>query len=807
MRKGSGKVLCLLGLVVFTGGTMASSVRTDEPVKALGEVQRGMTLGFYAPAGYYGSQEARDEVDRIAAMGATWILLAPNVWQEGRYTTVQFNDFMKSQSDLDILDLCDYIHAKGLHVTLRPMLECFDGTDRMYIDFENDVYRLNPRHGSAGNTYCSRWFASMKARTVHYAAVAERCRCEAFCIDSELDRMADYAFNAYWKDILSDVRKVYTGAVTSCHTRNPRHGVKWDECLSHRDFWLYDLDYLQISDYRRPVKDYAERPHTVEEMVEGFERDWLPFFRDLAKRYGKPIQVGEFGCPSVKAGARSPAGSPDIGYDGEEQARFVEAFFRVFWKEPWCTGFYWWKWDSHPEWYVPDGTTRIRKGDTFIDVAHSDPAQQRKALADLRRRGILKSDEDPLKPTFKPPPRGDHAVSGKPAEGVMRAWYSKADHADALRPATARSVSPRRAAPPIGRETALNGIHHGMSIGLRVPFGYFSSSEARRDIDAMAEMGVDWVVLCVTVWQEGRYSPLQFADFGRTPGEIEILDLCDYIHSKGLHVTLRPMEEAYDGTDRMYLDFENDVFRCPPIAGSVGNTYCSRWFRSVKARSVWYARVAERCRCEAFCIDSEMDRMADYAFNAYWKDILAEVRKVYTGALTSCHTRNPRHGVKWDACLSHKDFWLYDLDYLQISDYRRPVKDYAERPHTVEEMVEGFERDWLPFFRDLAKRYGKPLQFGEFGCTSSRAGARSPASPSNLGYDGVEQANFLEAFMRVFAKEPWCCGYYWWSWTRPFSEDERQQRETEGPDSGFCPYGKPVADVFRKWYGGFGSQK
>ena len=328
-----------------TGGTMAPSVRADEPVEALGEVHRGVTLGFYAPAGYFGSQEARDEVDRIAAAGATWIVLTPNVWQEGRYTTVQFNDFMKSQSDLDVLDLCDYIHAKGLHVTLRPMLECFDGTDRMYIDFEDDVYRLNPRHGSAGNTYCSRWFASMKARTVHYAAVAERCRCEAFCIDSELDRMADYAFNAYWKDILSEVRKVYSGAVTSCHTRNRRHGVKWDECLPHKDFWLYDLDYLQISDYRRPVGDYEEREHSLEEMQKGFETEWLPYFRDLAKRYGKPIQFGEFGCTSSKAGARSPAVCSNLGYDGEEQANFLEAFMRVFSKEPWCRGYYWWNWE------------------------------------------------------------------------------------------------------------------------------------------------------------------------------------------------------------------------------------------------------------------------------------------------------------------------------------------------------------------------------------------------------------------------------------------------------------------------------
>ena len=692
----------ILGLATLMGGMMVSSVRADEPVEArtiyhpgggstsafedeygkgrpigrdtaTNEVHRGVTLGFYAPAGYYGSQEARDEVDRIAAAGASWVVLAPNVWQEGRYTTVQFNDFMKSQSDLDILDLCDYIHAKGLQVMLRPALECFDGTDRTYVDFDNDVYRLNPRQGSSGNTYCSRWFASMKARTVHFAAVAERCRCEAFCLDTTRDRMSGAAFNAHWTDILKDVRLAYRGLVT-CGNEPPRKAVDFTQDRQLPDFWQNGLDCLDIEE--------------------------LP-----------PASV-------------------------------------------------------RPEWLAPDGTAQVQTNGVFVDVAHTDASRQ---LADLRRRGLVQTKETP-------------AVS-------------------------AADFRPARVTPPIGKETALSSVHRGMSIGLRVPFGYFSSPEAKRDIDAMAEMGVDWVVLCVTVWQEGRYSPLQFADFGRTPGEIEILDICDYIHSKGMHVTLRPMEEAYDGTDRMYIDFENDVFRCPPISGSAGNTYCSRWFRTVKARSVWYARVAERCRCEAFCIDSEMDRMADYAFNAQWKDILAEVRKVYTGALTSCHTRNPRHGVKWNACLPHKDFWLYDLDYLQISDYRRPVGDYEERAHSLEEMQKGFETEWLPYFRNLAKRYGKPIQFGEFGCTSSKAGARSPATDSHLGYDGAEQANFLEAFMRVFSKEDWCRGYYWWNWTQSFSEAERLRREKDGPNTGFGPYGKPVADVFRKWYGGRGTKK
>ena len=128
---------------------------------------------------------------------------------------------------------------------------------------------------------------------------------------------------------------------------------------------------------------------------------------------------------------------------------------------------------------------------------------------------------------------------------------------------------------------------------------------------------------------------------------------------------LRPMEESYDGADRKCIGFETDDLCGEPTGGSVGNTYCSRWFRSVKARAVWYARVAERCRCEAYCLDAGGDRMGGYAFNAYWKGIVAEVRKVYTGALTSGYARDADGEGE---CRPRRDFWLHDLDFRLDGD-------------------------------------------------------------------------------------------------------------------------------------------
>ena len=64
-------------------------------------------------------------------------------------------------------------------------------------------------------------------------------------------------------------------------------------------------------------------------------------------------------------------------YDGEEQARFYEAAFQVFWDEPWFCGYSWWDWKVKP----------YRKEEAGRNL--------------------------------------EFYIYGKPAEAVLRAWYAK----------------------------------------------------------------------------------------------------------------------------------------------------------------------------------------------------------------------------------------------------------------------------------------------------------------------------------------------------------------------------------------------
>jgi hypothetical protein len=95
--------------------------------------------------------------------------------------------------------------------------------------------------------------------------------------------------------------------------------------------------------------------------------------------------------------------------------------------------------------------------------------------------------------------------------------------------------------------------------------------------------------------------------------------------------------------------------------------------------------------------------------------------------------------------------------------------------------------------------YGKPYYFGETGCCSTVGATQNPCFWNNPGgYDGQEQANFMEAVLRTFWNEPWWMGMYWWKW----DEQNRRPQFTDDPrgNKGFTIDEKPAACVMKKWY-------
>src|SRR5690606_10559713 len=77
-------------------------------------LHRGMTFGFYARNGYYGSAQARLEIDRMATLGIEWVCLVVIVLQDTFASTRQYRDFYQTPADDELREIIDYIHLKGM---------------------------------------------------------------------------------------------------------------------------------------------------------------------------------------------------------------------------------------------------------------------------------------------------------------------------------------------------------------------------------------------------------------------------------------------------------------------------------------------------------------------------------------------------------------------------------------------------------------------------------------------------------------------------------------------------------------------
>ncbi|MBQ7188724.1 MAG: hypothetical protein IJR99_04830 [Kiritimatiellae bacterium] len=84
-------------------------------------------------------------------------------------------------------------------------------------------------------------------------------------------------------------------------------------------------------------------------------------------------------------------------------------------------------------------------------------------------------------------------------------------------------------------------------------------------------------------------------------------------------------------------------------------------------------------------------------------------------------------------------------------------------------------------------------------CTSTHDAAAQPAGwAGNGGYDGQEQADYMDAVFTLLEKEPWCIGFMWWKWDE--QNDRPQFKDAPAGDKGFTVRGKPAQEVMRRHF-------
>jgi hypothetical protein len=204
------------------------------------------------------------------------------------------------------------------------------------------------------------WFRQYEAFILREAMMAARHKIEMLCIGLEYVEASKRS--ADWRRLIGKVRAVYPGLLTYAADGNHE--------LGHINFWS-DLDVIGVDAYFE-----LDDPHELF----GLKLLWawlkpLAQLDALAKAYKKPIIFTEAGYPSVTGGTKRPwqwpSGRESLDIPG--QALGYQALMVALTPYPWFRGVFWWKW--------------YEKAERGVSLAH------------------------------------DYSPEGKPAEGVLRAWY------------------------------------------------------------------------------------------------------------------------------------------------------------------------------------------------------------------------------------------------------------------------------------------------------------------------------------------------------------------------------------------------
>lgn len=302
---------------------------------------------------------------------------------------------------------------------------------------------------------------------------------------------------------------------------------------------------------------------------------------------------------------------------------------------------------------------------------------------------------------------------------------------------------------------------NGCTFAFMSPRGFTQKEEWKRSLRLMVEStGCDTVILPVGALQDHCYSTK--VDY-TTPDVMSMDDVravADEVRKLGLRLVVKAMVNVRDGYWRAYIRFFDTYVPTEPT--------WEQWFASYDEFVVELAKTAQEVGAEMYCLGCEMvgtDHRADE-----WRDLIAQVRKVYHGPLTyNCDKFQEHHVTWWDA-----------VDAISSSGY-----------YPIDQLEEHFQR-----VEAVAEKFNKPFFFMESGCPSREG---SEYIPNNWNYGGKQsneaQARWYQAYTDMLIKHPKIRGSVWWDW----SAIRLYPIETAATNNGYCTYGKPAEKILQTY--------
>ena len=300
----------------------------------------------------------------------------------------------------------------------------------------------------------------------------------------------------------------------------------------------------------------------------------------------------------------------------------------------------------------------------------------------------------------------------------------------------------------------------------------FQSKYSDESLEKLSAMGVDYVSIVVTLYQDSHDST-KIQETERTPTEKSLKHAVKKAHDLGLKVMLKPHLDLIDKHDGTY--WRADI-------GFRNEKDWDEWFKEYSEHITRYARLAERLDVEIFCIGTELSFTTQK--DSMWREqVISPVKKAFKGKLT--------YAANWDNYKNVK-FWD-ELDYVGIDAYF-PLS-YKEDP-SLEDLKMGWER-WIYEIETWRAAINRPVIFTEIGYPSSQHAPQRPwEGGQNGNADPEMQALCYQAFFETVWQKDWLAGVYWWKWDTNTKSGGKFNRQ-------FTPQNKPAQEIVMAHYNGY----
>jgi PEP-CTERM motif len=315
---------------------------------------KGMSLVDFDSPNNFTDSYVQNTILGLQQVGVNTVAL--NIWDftpSLTSTTIAPNYSSYSATTTQIQDAINEIHAMGMNVMLKPMVDVNGGAWRGMIS-------------PVGTANVNAWFASYQTFIDSMATIAEQNvnTVKLFSVGCELNNMEQYTSN--WTTLISSVRSIYSGKLTYA----ANWSVNGNNMGGYQNIaWWNQLDEIGIDAYF-PLADTPDPSEAT--LQTSWDRLAISIngWRQTAGLTNKNVVFTEVGYQAQAATAENPAGtSTSAPQDIPAQANCYQALLSVMSAEPWWDGAFWWE-EGSPD-AVPsndNGFSPANKPQTLSDL-------------------------------------------------------------------------------------------------------------------------------------------------------------------------------------------------------------------------------------------------------------------------------------------------------------------------------------------------------------------------------------------------------------------------------------------------------